>query len=50
MTDREVIEECYRLVAALCDGKRERAIRRLLAYHLSETRCAELKAEARSLR
>jgi len=50
MTDREVIEECYRLVAALRDGKRERAIRRLLAYHLGEKRCAELKMEARPLK
>ena len=50
MSDREIIEECYRLVAALHDGKRERVIKRLLRYHLGEARCRELQMEARPLK
>ena len=45
MTDREALETCYRLVAPLKDGRRERQITKLLEHHLGLKRCEELRRE-----
>ena len=43
MTDREAIEECYRIVAPLRDGRRERQIKRFLEWYIGKERCAEIR-------
>ena len=47
MTDREAVEEMWRMLSPLRDGKRERQMKKLIKWHLGEEACARLDAEAR---